>query len=371
MADVRQRIREALKNADHSIIGYLTDDSCDRATIVQIETSRFDAAIEKLAAVGIPFIPQHPLRPDEVKQLEAAVQPLYFSKLDDIDLGTFREQIKYFVPSYWRGLGVALVDLVGFSTRPMATQLRLLKQLEEAIEFADRKSKLLYPDLDLSEIARASTGDGYYLFPFQPDPDSNRRVLALLFLLAAKARQMGLEIKSAFTLDECFVFYRFDGDEVLNQPGVRPSKTSVNLIGAASNKLARMIEKSVSEQILLSNEYFDYLKACHVAREEVGFAPKSLHSRPIGGYGGSSLKSIIYPQLIDILNRINGTKVIQWGHIELFSPSQPILIRDKHGDLHFVWNFRSGVSLGEAAVGIGVVGADVTSIDSMQFWRQR
>lgn len=156
------------------------------------------------------------------------------------------EVIRRYAISQTLNRAVILFDIVGFSLRSHVEQVAQLNSLEVSINVAHRCMRELRMPIDL---ARSSTGDGYYVWNRNKGVEADLNLNFLLMLILAGnaiARDLGSpklapELRSCFTVGSHFSFYQV---EALVRGG------GDYIVGDATIKLARLAAETLPGQIL-------------------------------------------------------------------------------------------------------------------------
>ncbi len=156
------------------------------------------------------------------------------------------EVIRRYAISQTLNRAVILFDIVGFSLRSHVEQVSQLNSLEVSINVAHRCMRELRMPIDL---ARSSTGDGYYVWNRNKGVEADLNLNFLLMLILADnavARELGTanlvpELRSCFTVGSHFSFYQVEG---LIRGG------GDYIVGDATIELARLAAKTLPGQIL-------------------------------------------------------------------------------------------------------------------------
>ena len=156
------------------------------------------------------------------------------------------EVIRRYAISQTLNRAVILFDIVGFSLRSHVEQVAQLNSLEVSINVAHRCMRDLRMPIDL---ARSSTGDGYYVWNRNKGVEADLNLNFLLMLILAGnaiARDLGTgklvpELRSCFTVGSHFSFYQVEG---LIRGG------GDYIVGDATIALARLAAETLPGQIL-------------------------------------------------------------------------------------------------------------------------
>lgn len=159
------------------------------------------------------------------------------------------EVIRRYAISQTLNRAVILFDIVGFSLRSHVEQVSQLNSLEVSINVAHRCMRELRMPIDL---ARSSTGDGYYVWNRNKGVEADLNLNFLLMLILADnavARELGNsnlvpELRSGFTVGSHFSFYQVEG---LIRGG------GDYIVGDATIELARLAAETMPGQILFGD----------------------------------------------------------------------------------------------------------------------
>ena len=222
--------------------------------------------------------------------------------------------------------GVALVDIVAFSRVNRIGQAALLNSLAFSFAIALRRFRQFGLRLD---VARSTTGDGYYLWNRRIGDGAEADLLALLLVALADNRLSvaakeapAPRLRAAFTAASHFSFYQPDGD------GERERHY---IVGDATIALARMLDGAMPRQIL------------------VGAA-----AAPLGD--ADALAAAVQKRL----DRLEGVPLLD-GRVasmrfRLTGGAKPVkrTLRDKHGFAFEAYNARVDVRrAGESPISLG------------------
>jgi hypothetical protein len=148
-----------------------------------------------------------------------------------------------------RERAVLLLDAVGFSLREPLEQVAMLNSLSYSINSAH--SQLLSEHVHIN-IARTTTGDGFYIWNRARSMVANLALYQLMMLIladnavaASKAKRFPVpQLRAAFHIGEHYEFYQVEG--------LNPSSFGY-IVGEVTIELARMVEKALPGQILLGD----------------------------------------------------------------------------------------------------------------------
>jgi hypothetical protein len=150
-----------------------------------------------------------------------------------------------FVPSR----AVALFDIVGFGLLHPFEQMAQLNSLSYSLNSA--QSKLLDRNIGV-DVARTTTGDGFYVWNRELDLDASINLYHLMYLVLADnaiARQKAKgntvpKLRACFHVGSCYEFHQSEGlNPTLNH----------YIVGDVTVELARMIERALPHQIMLGD----------------------------------------------------------------------------------------------------------------------
>jgi len=144
---------------------------------------------------------------------------------------------------------VVLFDIVGFSLADPLTQLTQLNSLAYSINIAHQRLRQRVRHLD---IARTTTGDGYYVWNRQSGLEANVNLYHLMHLVLADnaiARtkadpDLVPALKTAFHIGSHYEFFQ---DEAL-----RPTRYSY-IVGDVTIQLARLMESAIPGQVMMGD----------------------------------------------------------------------------------------------------------------------
>ena len=145
--------------------------------------------------------------------------------------------------------GVGLFDIVGFSKYPPMVQVAQLNSLECSI---NRAHKLMHDAGRKIDLARTSTGDGFYVWNREKGSDADLNTyLLMLFSLADNAllRQSNPDgrvpnVRMCFLVGPHYSYHQIDGLDPRGHDYI---------VGDVTIRLARMAEKCLPGQILIGN----------------------------------------------------------------------------------------------------------------------
>jgi len=153
-----------------------------------------------------------------------------------------------------------LVDMVGFSLCSTPAQLSLRMSLGQSINTCLRRmyglsQRRVIPELSIRGFNRISTGDGFYIWPYDRSADGHMALFLLMILLMTQTRALHerdgspLELRAAFAIGEAYTF-------PYHGPGIPPSGVwqpfMPDAIGPVLNQLQRFLAKADPGQILVA-----------------------------------------------------------------------------------------------------------------------
>jgi len=231
--------------------------------------------------------------------------------------------------------GVALFDIVGFSKVEPMYQVAQLNNLDRSVSAAHAVLTQLQRQMDL---ARTSTGDGYYIWNRSkgPDADINTYLLMLLVLAdldiarnSAPKRDRIPVLRSCFSIGQHYSYYQVDG--------LQPRGHDY-IVGDVTIKLARMASDCLASQILVGDferpgadgaDAFDPLSFIRHASDIL----RRLEGLTIGGH---------------VVRRVSFYFTGEKGDDAAFRVSR-YSIEDKHGFRHKVYNQKLNIYLESGA----------------------
>lgn len=140
---------------------------------------------------------------------------------------------------------IALLDIVGFSRAPRLDQAARLNSLAYSIAIAQRRCRQLGIEVDL---ARSSTGDGFYLWNRTIGEAADIELCCLVLLaladnrLAAGAGGVTPRLRTAIARGSHFSFF---------QPEADSERTTEFIVGESTIACARMVAAAQPRQILI------------------------------------------------------------------------------------------------------------------------
>jgi len=161
--------------------------------------------------------------------------------------GEVEELLRRYSISRFDDRAVVLFDIVGFSLNDPLGQLTQLNSLAYSINIAHERLRQRVPNID---IARTTTGDGYYVWNRHTGFEANARLYHLMHLVLAdnaiaraKSRP-GLvpELKTAYHIGSHYEFFQ---DEAL-----RPTRYSY-IVGDVTIQIARLMERALPGQVMV------------------------------------------------------------------------------------------------------------------------
>lgn len=226
---------------------------------------------------------------------------------------------------------VGLFDIVNFSILGPLNQVAQLKSLEYSISIAHQRVQDLGFEMDL---ARTTTGDGYYVWNRKKGPDADIATYLLLILalgdnaVALNRGSQGLvpELRVCFGVGPHYSFHQVEG---LNPSG------HDYIVGDITISLARMLEKCLPRQFLMG----DFARPLERAGESID----SLRfvdniARAVDGFSGIKLGG---EAVSEVKCYLTGQKQTA-GHFNISKWT----ITDKHGREHATYNQKVNFHFG-------------------------
>ncbi len=158
--------------------------------------------------------------------------------------------VKRYSMSYRANCAVALFDIAKFSLYTPLEQMTQLNSLAYSLNSAHAKLMGLHSRMD---IARSTTGDGFYIWNRDDGPDANLHLYHLMQLtLADNAIALGHargnntapNLKAAFHVGSCYEFYQYEA--------LHPTPYNY-IVGDVTIELARLIAGAMPGQILVGD----------------------------------------------------------------------------------------------------------------------
>ena len=226
-----------------------------------------------------------------------------------------------------RQRGVFLVDIVSFSLYSPEEQASQLASLEFALNIANETARRRGVSVDL---ARSSTGDGFYVWNREKGLDADRRLFCVFVLslvyLAALRQAMGdvsyiPKIRCCFGIGSHYSYH--DADH---------RRDADYIVGDVTISLARLIGKALTDQILISR--FD---------RQLEDSEKTIGTRSFVASAVSLLDGFRdIPVAGDLVEKVS---------IYLTGPRQDdtsfriqrLRVTDKHGLAHFCYNAKVNI----------------------------
>ena len=224
--------------------------------------------------------------------------------------------------------GVVLFDIVGFSKLTSIQQIAQLNSLEYCINMAHRRAR----DWSLPvEVARSTTGDGFYVWNRTMGMAGDIALLLLLLLtLAENDQERSLDrhrmvpvLRSVFSIGRHYGYYQIEG---LSPRGYD------YIVGDVTISLARLIQKTGAGQVLIGS----FERATRDGGSETIATPefvahadkyfRKLVGRELGGH-----------QITEAAINLTGSR--EHGYDKLF-------IDDKHGIEHIAYNAQAKIYRG-------------------------
>jgi hypothetical protein len=349
------------QDASQPVIGW-TENGEAQVSLVKTSLADYDRAFTVLDPEGDSYEISKPIPFTQLTQLQESGIAITESAYPPVlpRAGHIGKALEECIPRHWSLISVGLVDLTGFSALRDPGQLKALRTLDAAIDYCNQQCMTLdrTSSHQMSAWARASTGDGYYLFPAKPSRVQNLRLLRGMLLLAAlssyyeRFTNHKIPLKIAFTIDSCYTYYRSIREPLLPteevaEPdiataSVRQGKVALNAIGRATNQLARAMQESRPSQFLITAKAMRYLLCSNV--QLAWNAGMKLDSTDIGKTDNQSIVSEMRTINIDDLaaekvgqlcSSVFGTRLAECKRLLVeqpeYSPSDGLVIgsRDK------------------------------------------
>lgn len=384
--ELKQWLSTNTRDLSKTVLGYSHDEQLNAVRLYFVPISGYEAAYDKLVALGLEYNIEKPWTTDEGARVEGELR---IANFHEHDLGAtsvekFGKQLIYYAPQWFDSIGVILVDLVGFTTESSSSQLQLLRQLDFALDTAleESRDQLDGSNVEILEWARASTGDGYFVFPVEPSPVANVRLLRALLVFATTMRRLGIEIRAAYTVGKCFTFYRYDSAEVEKAGEEKLSKAPLNLIGPASNELARVLIRGHPNQFLITEPGVEYLAAQGevvlqrlLLGSELALIPPPYrehlfqYMQGMGNAYGEALAPRWITRLITLFLSLWGSGVPSDGvATAAFSPPDVMRLHGKHENEEFlVYNLTGTTMDGHTKVNLGLHEDKTTLFEQVYF----
>jgi EAL domain-containing protein (putative c-di-GMP-specific phosphodiesterase class I)/CheY-like chemotaxis protein len=225
---------------------------------------------------------------------------------------------------------VSLFDIVGFSRIEPSRQIAQLNSLECSINAAQKLMQDIGRRVDL---ARTTTGDGFYIWSREKGPQSDVDTYLLTLLTIADneiARRGGggefvPELRSCFAIGPHYSYFQIDGLDPRGHDYI---------VGSVTIGLARMVEKCLPQQILIR----DFERPADQANEPTNPIEFIIQAEAtFAALAGTMLQG----------RRIDAVRCYFTGQESRngrFSISR-YTIRDKHGIEHAVFNQKLNIYL--------------------------
>jgi hypothetical protein len=250
--------------------------------------------------------------------------------------------------------GVGLFDIVGFTKLSPLDQMAELNLLESTLNLVQRQMLARKLPIDL---ARSTTGDGFYIWNRDKGllQDICTYVLMILTLAEIKYMRDAKKIRQAPTLRACFdigphySYHQMVGSGVVGFEYI---------VGDVTIKLARMMEKALADQILISdfvrptdNDSVNALMFMYQSLE----VKKALYNTRIENIKPTEIRSYLTGRSVND---------------DTFTVNQYV-IKDKHDHEYTVFNAKSTIYhdrskpifLGLREADLGLFKADVQTLE--------
>ncbi len=267
----------------------------------------------------------------EVEAVELSLRHPVGDGPDALDIAVVGRLFSRFAVTKTGQRGVFLIDIVGFSLYSPEEQASQLAALEFALNIADETARRRGM---VVELARSTTGDGFYVWNREKGLDADQRlfcvfVLALVYL-AALTQAMGPvsyvpEIRCCFGVGSHYSYH--DSDH---------RRDADYIVGDVTISLARLIGKALPRQILIAQFARQYEESEQTlsTTEFLDAAMAMLKGfRDIQILGAHVEKVSVYltgPRREDNAYRI-----------------QRLRVTDKHGLMHYCYNAKINIAAGE------------------------
>ena len=226
--------------------------------------------------------------------------------------------------------GVALFDIVGFSRFGPSRQIAQLNSLECSINAAQRLMEQIDRRVDL---ARTTTGDGFYMWNREKGPASDVDTYLLTLLALADnaiARQDGggefvPELRTCFAIGPHYSYFQTEGLDPRGHDYI---------VGDVTISLARMVSKCLPGQILIR----DFLRPADETGEPTN--PIEFMIRADGAFTRFNGVTLQGRSIGDMRCYLTGLESAP-GSFDIARYT----IRDKHGYEHAVFNQKFNVYL--------------------------
>lgn len=229
-----------------------------------------------------------------------------------------------------RDRAVVLLDAVGFSLRPPLEQVMMVNSMAYSVNCAFRQ---LASKDEYINVARTTTGDGFYIWNRVRGADGNIALYKLMMLILAdnaiaqkKAGDKVPELRAAFHIGEHYEFYQVEG--------FNPTAFSY-IVGEVTVTLSRMVGQALPGQIVLGDfntalPGVSAQQASHATLEFVEQAAASL----------DALRGLVIAgdQIEDIRCYLTGDKASG----SRFAVSR-YWVADKHGIAHCLYNAKINI----------------------------
>jgi hypothetical protein len=216
--------------------------------------------------------------------------------------------------------------MVGFSLLSTPEQLALRMSLGQAINTSLRRLHNLVEEGLVSErpFTRISTGDGFYMWSFDPSTEGHVASFLLLLFLMSHTEALyaqgvsGLRLRAAYGIGEAYTF-PYNGPSPPSRDRLREGFMP-DAIGPILNKLSRFLTVASPGQILVAP--FDQPGRENRPQERLNVVTML-----------TRMKAEILPA------ELSATDSVKTQDIVLdCSPAMPLRVTDKHGIVHHCFN---------------------------------
>jgi EAL domain-containing protein (putative c-di-GMP-specific phosphodiesterase class I)/ActR/RegA family two-component response regulator len=251
---------------------------------------------------------------------------------DAVPVGVVEQVLRRFGITETRYRGVALFDIVGFSRFDPSHQIAQLNSLECSLNSAQKLMQEIGHDIDL---ARTSTGDGFYIWNRDkgPRPDIDTYLLTLLALAdnaiaqQSGGREFAPELRTCFAIGPHYSYFQIEGLDPRGHDYI---------VGNVTISLARMAEKCLPRQILIR----DFNRPSERPNEPTN--PIEFMIQADGAFGQLAGASLQGCSIDTVRCYLTGTE----HRAGEFNVSR-YTIRDKHGFEHAVFNQKLNLYLND------------------------
>lgn len=237
----------------------------------------------------------------------------------------------YCTASKWASRAFVLVDMVEFSLRASPQQLALRMSLGQAITTAANRLRSFEAKnlVSIRGFNRVSTGDGFYIWNYDPTPEGHVVLFLYMVLLLSHVEAMrksgmpNLRLRTAFGIGEAYTF-------PYNGPGI-PARGRLgsgfmpDAIGPIVNNLNRILKDASPGQMLTTP-----------------FDESGRDNRPFERLTVDTMLRRVCSELLPA--ELQPGDPVKAHDIRLqVSPSQPLRVTDKHGSVHHCFNVCGSV----------------------------